>query len=113
MRRSAPMSAIQTAQQSIGQRFRGFSIPLVVGPLRGNWWQLASGGKLARLMLGIYEPEQTTLFRTYLSRGDQVLDIGASVGYYSLLSARLVGESGSVVSFEPDPQNLKFLRGHV
>src|SRR6185436_73774 len=113
MRRSAPMSATQTTQQSASPRARGFSVPFVVGPLRGNWWQLASGGKITRLLLGTYEPEQSGLFGQHIRPGDVVLDIGAAVGYYTLLSAKLVGSSGRVVSFEPDSTNLQFLRSHV
>jgi len=107
------MSATQTVQQSKSPRARGLSLPFVVGPLRGNWWQLASGGKITRLLLGTYEPEQSGLFRQHIRPGDQVLDIGAAAGYYTLLSAKLVGTAGSVVSFEPDPSNLQFLRSHV
>lgn len=107
------MSATETTQQVASPRARGISVPLVVGPLRGNWWQLASGGKIARLLLGTYEPEQSGLFGRHICPGDQVLDIGAAVGYYTLLSAKLVGTSGRVVSFEPDSTNLQFLRRHV
>ncbi|MGI8978698.1 MAG: FkbM family methyltransferase [Pirellulaceae bacterium] len=107
------MSATETTQQTTSPRARGLSIPFVVGPLRGNWWQLASGGKIARLLLGTYEPEQSGLFGSHIRPGDEVLDIGAAAGYYTLLSAKLVGTSGRVVSFEPDPNNLQFLRSHV
>ena len=107
------MSATQTSQQTSVPRARGLSVPFVVGPLRGNWWQLASGGKIARLLLGTYEPEQSGLFHQHIRPGDQVLDIGAAAGYYTLLSAKLVGNTGRVVSFEPDPNNLQFLRSHV
>ena len=107
------MSATQTSQQTSVPRARGLSVPFVVGPLRGNWWQLASGGKIARLLLGTYEPEQSGLFRQHIRPGDQVLDIGAAAGYYTLLSAKMVGNTGRVVSFEPDPNNLQFLRSHV
>jgi len=107
------MSATQTTQQSASPRARGLSVPFVVGPLRGNWWQLASGGKITRLLLGTYEPEQSGLFGQHIRPGDVVLDIGAAVGYYTLLSAKLVGSSGRVVSFEPDSTNLQFLRSHV
>ena len=107
------MSA-STAPEPVSQpRARCFSVPFVVGPLRGNWWQLASGGKIARLLLGTYEPEQSGLFGQHIRPGDQVLDIGAAAGYYTLLSAKLVGTTGRVVSFEPDPNNLQFLRSHV
>lgn len=107
------MAVSESTQQSLGQRSRGLSVPFVVGPLRGNWWQLASGGKISRLLFGTYEPEQSELFRTHIGPGDEVLDIGAAAGYYTLLSARLVGTTGRVISFEPDPNNLQFLRTHV
>ena len=107
------MSATESTQQTTSPRARGLSVPFVVGPLRGNWWQLASGGKIARLLLGTYEPEQSGLFHQHIRPGDQILDIGAAAGYYTLLSAKLVGNTGRVVSFEPDPNNLQFLRSHV
>lgn len=89
------------------------SLPIVIGPLRGCWWQPASGGKLARLLLGTYETAQSQLFVQHLRAGQQVLDIGACVGYYTLLAARLVGSGGQVYSFEPDPTNRSYLNGHV
>jgi FkbM family methyltransferase len=107
------MSATEAIPSVAAPRSRGISVPLVVGPLRGNWWQLASGGKIARLLMGTYEPEQSGLFHRHIRPGEQVLDIGAAAGYYTLLSAKLVGTSGRVVSFEPDPNNLQFLRSHV
>ncbi len=39
-------------------------------------------------------------------------DVGANVGFYSLLAARLV-EGGKVFAFEPAPRNLKYLREHL
>jgi FkbM family methyltransferase len=91
----------------------GLALPLLFGPLRGVWWQPSSGGKVARLLLGTYEREQSRLFQQTIRLGDQVLDIGASVGYYTLLAARLAGAQGRVVAFEPDLRNLRFLRAHV
>ena len=38
-----------------------------------------------------------------LRPGDAFVDIGANIGYYSLLAADLVGESGMVIAFEPEP----------
>lgn len=92
---------------------RGFTLPLVLGPLRGSWWQPASGGKIARVLLGTYEPEQTKIFQEHIRPGQTVLDIGAAAGYYTLVSAGLVGKTGRVFAFEPDPTNLKYLRAHV
>lgn len=94
-------------------RRRGFPVPLVMGPLRGFWWDVSSGGKLARHLLGTYEREQTRFFERLVQSGQQVLDVGANTGYYTLLAARRVGALGRVVAFEPDPANLRVLREHV
>ncbi|MDR1205901.1 MAG: FkbM family methyltransferase [Peptococcaceae bacterium] len=50
-----------------------------------------------------YEVEETKLIQSLVHSGDCVLDIGANVGYYSLLMANIVGDGGQVISFEPIP----------
>jgi len=42
-----------------------------------------------------------------------VIDVGAHVGYYTLLASMLAGDSGSVWAFEPEPTNAAFLRQHM
>jgi FkbM family methyltransferase len=42
-----------------------------------------------------------------------VLDIGANVGFFTLLASRLVGDAGHVFAFEPLPRNLYYLERHV
>lgn len=56
-----------------------------------------------------FEPTQTKSFIKSITKGNIVLDIGANVGYYSVLASKLVGKRGQVFAFEPDPQNLKLL----
>lgn len=90
-----------------------FRLPIVGGPLAGHWWIPASGGKVVRVLLGSYEPEQSALFLKHITPGSRLLDIGAAQGYYSLLAAYLAGSSGAVVAFEPDPTNAAYLRKHV
>lgn len=87
--------------------------PVLSGPLKGFSWRLTSRGKILRVLFGSYEREQTALFQQYIRSGDCVLDIGAASGYYSLLSARLVGQVGRVVAFEPDARNLHVLKSHL
>jgi FkbM family methyltransferase len=58
---------------------------------------------------GVYEPHVTAVFRERLRPGMHVLDIGANIGYYSMLSASLVGPSGSVTAIEPNPDSAKLL----
>ncbi|MBD3209151.1 FkbM family methyltransferase [Candidatus Woesearchaeota archaeon] len=60
-----------------------------------------------------YEPLITGLFREQLREGDVVVDVGAHIGYYTLLAAKLVGSKGHVYSFEPDPKNFRLLEKNV
>jgi FkbM family methyltransferase len=60
-------------------------------------------------IIGTYEPEVTWIFKKVLKQGDRVIDIGANIGWFTLLSARIVGRSGLVVSFEPEPENFSLL----
>lgn len=87
--------------------------PIVRGPLRGRWWLPTGGGKVWRVLGGTYEPEQTSLFTRAVAPGDAVLDLGAHLGYYTLLASRLVGGAGRVYAFEPHPENARYLRQHV
>jgi FkbM family methyltransferase len=56
-----------------------------------------------------YESGVTAIFRERLRRGMHVLDVGANVGYFTMLSASLVGPSGSVTAIEPNPDCVKLL----
>jgi len=56
-----------------------------------------------------YEPHVAAVFRQYLRPGMSVLDVGANIGYFSLLAASLVGASGLVYSWEPSSGNARVL----
>jgi FkbM family methyltransferase len=60
-----------------------------------------------------YEPLETALVREHVKPGDAVLDIGANIGYFTLLMARLVGEEGSVIAVEPDADNCRLLAKNI
>ncbi len=60
-----------------------------------------------------YEPFETELLLQHIDPGDVVLDLGANIGYYTLLFARRVGPTGKVFAFEPDPDNFALLRENV
>ena len=62
---------------------------------------------------GEYEPLETRLFTSHIQNGHVVLDIGANIGYYTLLAARLVGPQGAVYAFEPDPDNFALLQKNI
>ena len=58
---------------------------------------------------GIWEPYETSLLQQYLRPGDVFVDVGANIGYFSLLAASIVGDDGLVYAFEPDPENIRLL----
>ena len=86
-------------------------VTILQGPLRGKRW--ISGSSVNGCWLGSYELEKQKAFSAAVKRGFIVYDLGANVGFYSLLASHLVGKEGKVFSFEPVPRNLKFLRSHL
>ena len=58
---------------------------------------------------GAYEPKIAAIFNRYVKSGMAVVDIGANIGYFTMLLALLVEPSGLVVAVEPNPENIKLL----
>jgi FkbM family methyltransferase len=48
-----------------------------------------------------------------LKEGEEVLDIGANIGYYVLIESNLVGDSGKVYAIEPVFSNIKALKSNI
>lgn len=80
------------------------------GPLKG--FRLLAVVPM-RFLKGSYEPERTEAFINTVKNGHIVYDIGAHMGYYTLIASRLVGPLGRVFAFEPHPYNLRILRRHL
>jgi FkbM family methyltransferase len=60
-----------------------------------------------------YEGQWTRFVRSALEPGDVVVDIGANIGYYTVLMARRVGPAGLVVAFEPEEHNFGILEKNI
>ena len=86
-------------------------LPILQGPLRGHRWIVGAGTH--GCWLGSYEYSKQRLFAAAAKPGAVVYDVGANVGFYSLLAARRAGPAGTVVAFEPLLRNLLFLRRHL
>ena len=86
-------------------------LPILAGRLRLKKWVLHSG--TPSYWLGSYEYPKKLLFERTVKKGSVVFDIGAHVGFYTLLAADLVGPQGRVYAFEPFPRNLRYLREHL
>jgi FkbM family methyltransferase len=61
------------------------------------------------LRSGEYEPHLTSAFERYCKAGMTVVDVGANLGYYSILASKLVGTSGKVIALEPNSENCRLL----
>jgi len=62
---------------------------------------------------GVWEPVLSAWITSRLRTGDVFVDVGAYIGYFSLLAAKAVGRSGGVVSIEPAPQVFDLLTENV
>jgi len=62
---------------------------------------------------GTYEPMETACVKLLLKPGQTFVDIGAHIGYYTLLAAEIVGPKGRVFAFEPDPENFALLEANI
>lgn len=63
--------------------------------------------------LGSYEPELQDAIGRHIRPGMVIYDVGANIGYISLMLARAVGEGGRVLAFEPLPANAERIRRNI
>ena len=62
---------------------------------------------------GVWDKPVLDELKSRLQPGDVFIDIGANIGYFSLVASRLVGAGGRVYSFEPSPINVGRLARHL
>lgn len=60
-----------------------------------------------------YEEATTNIFKGFIKQGSIVVDIGANVGYFTLLSSLVVGDKGKVYAFEPEPKNYQLMLQNI
>jgi FkbM family methyltransferase len=65
------------------------------------------------LVRGVFEEAETALLRRLLRPGMRVIDVGANLGYYSVLASRLVGPGGKVLAIEAEPGNFALLERNL
>lgn len=83
--------------------------------IQGHKMFLASPGRYPSpdMLMDKYEEATTRVFRQLLRPGMVVVDVGANVGYFSLLAADQVGPTGTVYALEPEPLNHTLLRKNI
>jgi FkbM family methyltransferase len=83
-------------------------LPVIQGPLRGMKW--VTGSSTHGCWLGSYEYHKQRLFDSMIDQQSIVWDIGANVGFYTILAAR---KAARVIAVEPLPENLRYLEKHL
>ena len=95
----------------VGAPLYGAVVPIAHGPAAGLHL-LAERRSLAWIS-GLVEQEVQAVVTRYLRAGGTFVDVGASVGFFSILAARVVGPTGTVVAFEPQPGAAASVRRNV
>jgi FkbM family methyltransferase len=82
------------------------------GPAKGLWMRVNPRTGQS-VLSGLGEPAVQQALAKYLLPAMTFYDLGANIGFFSLLGARLVGTTGLVYSFEADPEIAARLRGNL
>lgn len=99
-----PIYAALVAQVRLAYQF-GRSFKVVGEDLSGNRFNCQLEDAIQRYIytFGIWEPDITAFVRTRVNSGDTFIDVGANIGYYTMLASALVGSSGQVLAIEASP----------
>ncbi|WP_199883821.1 FkbM family methyltransferase [Anaerosinus massiliensis] len=62
---------------------------------------------------GVFDPQSTNVVKNLVKKGDVVLDVGANIGYYSVLMSKLVGINERVISFELTQHYREVLQSNI
>jgi FkbM family methyltransferase len=108
---------LRAAQIFVGRRvWRYFSSSSKIKEIEGIGRMILSPWEYidSRLyFFGTWEPDISRFMVEHITRGSTCIDIGANVGYYTLLMSGATGDAGRVYSIEPSPPALKRLRENI
>lgn len=87
-------------------------LPFVMGPLKGMVMRICLNSE-RQFLRGNFENEVTKTIQDVVKPGNIVYDVGAHVGYHTLLFARLVGPNGHCLAFEPSRKVFGRLKANI
>lgn len=62
---------------------------------------------------GYWNDNMVKLFHNFVGEGDIIVDIGANIGFFTLLCSNIVGKNGEVIAFEPEKRNFDILSANM
>ena len=86
------------------------SIPIMVGPLKGRHLPKAEALSNLSMLFGRYEPQVVSVLLSISDPIRVAYDIGAHVGFITLVLAECVSSDGKVFAFEPAPENIAVMQ---
>lgn len=87
--------------------------PVTISHGHAKGLRLNPAGANAGYALGTTEPAIQALLAEHVQAGDVIWDVGANIGFFTLLCARLAGPAGQIVAIDPLPANTRALRSNV
>jgi FkbM family methyltransferase len=97
--------------EAITRPVRYRDMPILGGNMAGA--RINLGGSFLRYLTGDAELEVQEALRELVKPGQTIYDVGANIGFFTILCARLVGPLGKVYAFEPIPRNVATLRHNI
>src|SRR5512141_1213358 len=111
IRQAAKNLVLDALTSAIGDAKGRVTLPVIAGPGRGLRFSFDLSRRIeAAYVTGRYDVAQVRTMARLVRRGMVVWDVGTYLGFYSALASRLVGHTGRVIAFEPDPENLERAR---
>jgi FkbM family methyltransferase len=107
IRQTAKNLALDVLTSAWGDSDGRVTLPVIAGPGRGLRFAFDLSRRIeAAYVTGRYDVAQVRTICQLATPGMVVWDVGTYLGFYSALVSRIVGPTGKVVAFEPDPENL-------
>jgi FkbM family methyltransferase len=103
--------AIDGVVSFLSRPLQGKTVAILSGEAAGLLFRVPASS--AVWLSGKVETPVQAALRRELRPGDVFFDVGANVGFFTILGARRVGPSGKVVAFEPHPASVETLRANV
>lgn len=113
---------MQTLCSVAPRRYRVYRMLSRIAPDRYEIYRVEGGliflnlhesSAMVQRAMGSYEPAKHALIRRHLRPDMTFIDVGANKGDFTLLAARLAGNSGRVISIEPEPENRSMLQRSI